>query len=114
MYRPCEQASKAALECLDRNNYDKTQCSDFFQAYRDCKKTWVCQGLEILLQIEIDLMHTTRSRNEIKTARMVFIKTPLPLVRSVVLAKGTQCESIRKHQTYLPLSFLALAWVSKS
>jgi hypothetical protein len=38
---PCEQASKAAMACLDENNYNHAKCKDFFQTYRDCKKTWV-------------------------------------------------------------------------
>jgi len=43
---PCEQASKAAMACLDRNNYDHAKCNDFFQTYRDCKKTWIDQRRE--------------------------------------------------------------------
>jgi hypothetical protein len=38
---PCEQASKAAMACLDQNNYNHAKCREFFQTYRDCKKTWV-------------------------------------------------------------------------
>jgi hypothetical protein len=29
------------MECLNRNDYDREKCLDFFQAYRDCKKAWV-------------------------------------------------------------------------
>ncbi|KZP34580.1 hypothetical protein FIBSPDRAFT_11293 [Athelia psychrophila] len=36
---PCAEASKATMKCLDRNNYDKTKCTEFFQAYTECKKT---------------------------------------------------------------------------
>ncbi|KAI6154311.1 hypothetical protein EDD17DRAFT_1738299, partial [Pisolithus thermaeus] len=38
---PCEDAAKASLKCMDRNQYDKDKCQDFFQAYRDCKRAWV-------------------------------------------------------------------------
>lgn len=38
---PCEQAAKASLSCMDRNDYNRDNCMDFFQAYRDCKKAWV-------------------------------------------------------------------------
>lgn len=30
------------MDCLNRNDYDRDQCLDFFQAYRDCKRSWVC------------------------------------------------------------------------
>ncbi|KIM83021.1 hypothetical protein PILCRDRAFT_70082 [Piloderma croceum F 1598] len=43
---PCEQASKAAMVCLDQNNYNHAKCKDFFQTYKDCKKTWINQRKE--------------------------------------------------------------------
>jgi len=38
---PCDEASKASMDCLNKNDYDRDKCLDFFQAYRDCKKAWV-------------------------------------------------------------------------
>jgi len=29
------------MDCLNRNDYDRDACLDYFQAYRDCKNTWV-------------------------------------------------------------------------
>jgi len=43
---PCEQASKAVMTCLDRNNYNNAKCKSFFQTYRECKKTWMEQRKE--------------------------------------------------------------------
>ncbi|KAI0065500.1 hypothetical protein BV25DRAFT_1798376 [Artomyces pyxidatus] len=40
---PCEEASKASMACLNRHDYDRDKCLDFFQAYRDCKKAWMEQ-----------------------------------------------------------------------
>ncbi|KAH9074947.1 hypothetical protein EDB83DRAFT_2354322 [Lactarius deliciosus] len=40
---PCDEASKASMNCLNRNHYDRDKCLDFFQAYRDCKKAWMEQ-----------------------------------------------------------------------
>lgn len=40
-YDPCAEASKMSLRCLERNDYDKDKCIAYFQAYRDCKKTWI-------------------------------------------------------------------------
>ena len=40
---PCEEATKASYKCLDKFDYDRDKCTDFFQAYRDCKKAWVRQ-----------------------------------------------------------------------
>ncbi|KAI0704306.1 hypothetical protein BC835DRAFT_1262118 [Cytidiella melzeri] len=40
---PCEEAAKASYKCLDKFDYDRDKCTDFFQAYRDCKKTWMEQ-----------------------------------------------------------------------
>lgn len=41
MLSPCEHAAKASLSCMDRNDYNRDNCMDYFQAYRDCKKAWV-------------------------------------------------------------------------
>ncbi|KAJ7760447.1 hypothetical protein B0H16DRAFT_1719949 [Mycena metata] len=38
---PCDGASKASFKCMDQNNYDRTACMDYFQAYRDCKAAWL-------------------------------------------------------------------------
>ncbi|EPQ56484.1 hypothetical protein GLOTRDRAFT_26747, partial [Gloeophyllum trabeum ATCC 11539] len=38
---PCEAAAKASYDCLNRHDYVRDKCLDFFQAYRDCKKAWV-------------------------------------------------------------------------
>jgi len=40
---PCAAASKASMDCLDRNDYNRDACLDYFQAYRDCKNTWIEQ-----------------------------------------------------------------------
>lgn len=40
-YDPCAEASKMSLSCLERNNYKKAMCEEYFQIYRDCKKQWV-------------------------------------------------------------------------
>lgn len=41
---PCAEASKASMDCMNHNDYDRDQCLDYFQAYRDCKKAWVSGG----------------------------------------------------------------------
>ncbi|KAI5992578.1 hypothetical protein F5J12DRAFT_726944, partial [Pisolithus orientalis] len=46
---PCEDAAKASLKCMDRNQYDKGKCEDFFQAYRDCKRAWVCLSPALII-----------------------------------------------------------------
>ncbi|TFK25632.1 hypothetical protein FA15DRAFT_590070 [Coprinopsis marcescibilis] len=40
---PCKPASKASMDCLDRNNYDRDACLEYFKAYRDCKNAWIQQ-----------------------------------------------------------------------
>ena len=40
-FDPCAEASKASMKCLDRNDYDKEKCADFFRAYRECKSRWL-------------------------------------------------------------------------
>lgn len=39
---PCENAARVAEECMMRSG-DRDSCLDFFQAYRDCKGTWLEQ-----------------------------------------------------------------------
>ncbi|TCD61776.1 Mitochondrial copper homeostasis protein [Steccherinum ochraceum] len=38
---PCEAAAKASMDCMNRHDYVRDKCLDYFQAYRDCKKTWM-------------------------------------------------------------------------
>ncbi|KAL2144369.1 hypothetical protein VTI28DRAFT_9193 [Corynascus sepedonium] len=38
---PCQEAATRSIRCLNRNGGDRTLCSDYFQAYRDCKKAWI-------------------------------------------------------------------------
>ncbi|KAF9499569.1 hypothetical protein BDN71DRAFT_1502910 [Pleurotus eryngii] len=43
---PCEAAAKASLQCMNRNDFARDKCTDYFQAYRDCKKAWIEQRKE--------------------------------------------------------------------
>ncbi|AET41490.1 Cox23p Ecym_8205 [Eremothecium cymbalariae DBVPG len=40
-YDPCEESSKMSFKCLELNNYDRSLCHDYFDAYRECKKQWL-------------------------------------------------------------------------
>lgn len=40
-YDPCAEASKMSMKCLERNNYDKDMCIEYFKAYKECKQEWV-------------------------------------------------------------------------
>ncbi|EWC46166.1 hypothetical protein DRE_04544 [Drechslerella stenobrocha 248] len=40
-FDPCQDAADRSLKCLRRNLGDREMCTDYFQAYRDCKKQWV-------------------------------------------------------------------------
>ncbi|CAG89628.1 DEHA2F20526p [Debaryomyces hansenii CBS767] len=37
-YDPCEESRQASINCMLRNQEDKTVCQDFFDAYKECKK----------------------------------------------------------------------------
>ena len=28
------------MKCLDVNSYDRSKCGAYFEAFRECKKTW--------------------------------------------------------------------------
>ncbi|KAJ3811201.1 hypothetical protein EV368DRAFT_10896, partial [Lentinula lateritia] len=43
MLFPCEAASKATMACMNKHNYDREKCLDYFQAYRECKNAWIEQ-----------------------------------------------------------------------
>ncbi|GAA5956256.1 hypothetical protein JCM8115_001669 [Rhodotorula mucilaginosa] len=43
---PCALAREESMKCLDKNAYDKSKCTRFFEAYRDCKKDWLSQRRE--------------------------------------------------------------------
>lgn len=34
----CLVEAKASYKCLDKNNYNKQACEEYFEAYRQCKK----------------------------------------------------------------------------
>lgn len=37
-YDPCEESRQASINCILRNQEDRSVCQDFFDAYRDCKR----------------------------------------------------------------------------
>ncbi|PQE10071.1 cytochrome c oxidase-assembly factor cox23 protein [Rutstroemia sp. NJR-2017a BVV2] len=43
---PCQDLASRSLRCLHRNGGDKDLCTDYFQAYRDCKKRWIAERKE--------------------------------------------------------------------
>ncbi|KAK4229279.1 hypothetical protein QBC38DRAFT_497807 [Podospora fimiseda] len=38
---PCQDLAASSIRCLHRNDGDRAMCTDYFQAYRDCKKLWI-------------------------------------------------------------------------
>ena len=40
-YDPCQESSKMSFKCLELNNYDKSKCKEYFDAYKECKKQWL-------------------------------------------------------------------------
>ncbi|QLQ79668.1 hypothetical protein HG537_0C03160 [Torulaspora globosa] len=40
-YDPCQESAQMSFNCLDRNNYDRDMCKEYFDAYRECKKQWL-------------------------------------------------------------------------
>lgn len=42
-YDPCQKASKMSMSCLERNNYDKDMCIEYFKAYKECRQEWMDQ-----------------------------------------------------------------------
>ena len=42
------------MECLNKNDYDKTKCKDFFEAYKDCKRAWV-SSIQVTMYIRTHL-----------------------------------------------------------
>ncbi|KAK7940765.1 Mitochondrial copper homeostasis protein [Apiospora aurea] len=39
-FDPCQEAAERSIRCLNRNGGDRKMCSDYFEAYRNCKKEW--------------------------------------------------------------------------
>ncbi|KAH8160756.1 hypothetical protein CIB48_g7497 [Xylaria polymorpha] len=40
-FDPCQEAATKSIRCLNRNGGDRAMCTDYFEAYRACKKEWV-------------------------------------------------------------------------
>lgn len=36
-YDPCEESRQASINCMLRNQEDKSVCQEFFDAYKECK-----------------------------------------------------------------------------
>ncbi|KFZ10808.1 hypothetical protein V502_07916 [Pseudogymnoascus sp. VKM F-4520 (FW-2644)] len=45
-FDPCQDLATRSLKCLHRNGGQREMCSDYFQAYRDCKKQWLADRKE--------------------------------------------------------------------
>ncbi|TKA59253.1 hypothetical protein B0A49_11368, partial [Cryomyces minteri] len=45
-FDPCQDAADRSIRCLRRNGGDREMCTDYFQAYRDCKKQWMTERKE--------------------------------------------------------------------
>ncbi|KAF2684713.1 cytochrome c oxidase-like protein-assembly factor COX23 [Lentithecium fluviatile CBS 122367] len=45
-FDPCQEAAQKSIRCLHRNGGERAMCSDFFQAYRDCKEQWMAARKE--------------------------------------------------------------------
>ncbi|CCH40945.1 Cytochrome c oxidase-assembly factor COX23,mitochondrial [Wickerhamomyces ciferrii] len=42
-YDPCSQTSAMSIKCLEQNNFDRSMCTEYFKAYRECKKEWMAR-----------------------------------------------------------------------
>jgi len=40
-FDPCQEAADKSLKCLRRNGGDRLMCTDYFDAYKECKKNWM-------------------------------------------------------------------------
>ncbi|KAI1261803.1 cytochrome c oxidase-assembly factor cox-23, mitochondrial [Xylariaceae sp. FL1019] len=40
-FDPCAEAAAMSIRCLNRNGGDRAMCTDYFEAYRACKKEWM-------------------------------------------------------------------------
>ncbi|KAI0136208.1 cytochrome c oxidase-assembly factor cox-23, mitochondrial [Xylariales sp. AK1849] len=40
-FDPCQEAAARSIRCLNRNRGDRAMCTDYFEAYRACKKEWI-------------------------------------------------------------------------
>ncbi|KAL1302253.1 hypothetical protein AAFC00_002675 [Neodothiora populina] len=42
-FDPCQEAADRSLKCLRRNGGARDMCTDYFDAYKECKKQWMAQ-----------------------------------------------------------------------
>lgn len=40
-FDPCKESADMSFKCLDRNNFNRALCQEYFDVYRDCKKQWL-------------------------------------------------------------------------
>ncbi|KXL48644.1 MAG: hypothetical protein FE78DRAFT_29013 [Acidomyces sp. 'richmondensis'] len=40
-FDPCQEAADRSWKCLRRNGGDRLLCTDYFDAYKECKKRWM-------------------------------------------------------------------------
>jgi predicted RNase H-like nuclease len=45
-FSPCEAAAKASMDCLEKNDYKRSQCLHVFEAYKNVRKHgYVCHSM---------------------------------------------------------------------
>ncbi|KAH8602737.1 hypothetical protein B0O99DRAFT_679726 [Bisporella sp. PMI_857] len=49
---PCQDVASRSIKCLHRNGGNKEMCTDYFQAYRDCKKQWLNERKEAKAKVK--------------------------------------------------------------
>ncbi|KAF2481017.1 cytochrome c oxidase-like protein-assembly factor COX23 [Neohortaea acidophila] len=45
-FDPCQEAADRSLKCLRRNGGDRAMCQDYFDAYKECKESWMKERQE--------------------------------------------------------------------
>lgn len=55
------QEQKASYKCLDKNNYDRDACQQYFDAYKDCKNKMV-SGKPLALNLEGVVDRSSRAK----------------------------------------------------
>ncbi|KAJ8487924.1 hypothetical protein ONZ45_g14151 [Pleurotus djamor] len=109
---PCEAAAKASFACMNRNDHARDKCSEYFQAYRDCKAAWLFK----LLTSSTSLSHPSKVPGllfamsvTITPGDVISFKRPFSdLVSRTLTITNYNAEPIAfKVKTSAPLKYLA-------
>ena len=57
------------MSCLNKHDFKKEKCTEFFAAYRECKKTWVCFRATFIFRVYMTILQMDQRKDDRRNGR---------------------------------------------